>query len=87
MAEARNSSNNVSTAVWKKEAWIQPQKPVEAKSTLDPMTQILEKLFTADQYLANMTTKASQQEEHLAARSAKVNQQQEHLTTISAKAD
>ncbi len=54
-------------------------KVKDARSTVDPLMQILEKLSATEHHLTNLTAKANQQEEHLTAISAKANQQQEHL--------
>ncbi len=64
----------------------------DAKSTPDPLSQILEKLVAADKHFTNLATKANQQKEHLAAitakvdqQSAKADQQHEDLAVLSAR--
>ncbi len=57
----------------------------DAKSTLNPLSQILEKLSAADNHLTNLTAKADQQQERLAVICAKTDQQQEHQDAMSTK--
>ncbi len=60
---------------------------MDARSTSDPFTQILEKFTEVEirvdrqhrHTLATVSTKTDQQQEHLAAISAKTNLQEEHL--------
>ncbi len=47
----------------------------DARSMVDPLTQILEKLSAAKYHLTHLTAKANQQEEHLASITATANQQ------------
>ncbi len=50
-------------------------KEEDARSTVDPLAQILEKLSSADHNFATSTATVNQQKEHLAAISAKADQQ------------
>ncbi len=58
---------------------------VDARSTVDPLRQILEKLAAADHHFPNLTATANQQKEHLTAISAKTVQHQEELAALNVK--
>ncbi len=61
------------------------------RSTMDPLAQILEKLFAADHHFAYLTVIANQQKETLAAISAKADQQPTktvlHLAALNIEID